>query len=233
MSKKIHRFIGQFDLSRDTIEIKDEDLVRQIRGVLRLEPGEQIILCDGAGDEAVMTITSTEKKVIVGDIIKRQVSKSEPERKVTLYLAVLKKENFELAVQKAVECGVSNIVPIITDRTVKMGINIERLQKIIIEASEQSGRGIIPELLPVTAFENAIVNTDAEEKLFFDPTGGNYTPRQQSTTVAIFIGPEGGFTEKEINLAKEYDFSISSLGPLILRGETGAVVATYRAVYGI
>lgn len=233
MSKKIHRFIGQFDLTGDTIEITEESLVKQIRGVLRLEPGEQIILCDGTGDEALVTLTAVEKMSVMADIIKRGVSKSEPERKVTLYLAVLKKENFEVAVQKAVECGVSHIVPIITERTVKMGLNMERMQKIIIEASEQSGRGIVPELSAVTSFETAIANADAEEKVFFDPTGENYESESRATTIAIFIGPEGGFTEEEIALAKGNDFSIASLGPLILRGETGAIVATYRAVYGV
>jgi len=207
--------------------------VKQLRGILRLEPGEQIILCDGTGDEAMVQIASVDKKSIVCHVLEQRTSKSEPERKATLYLAILKKENFELAVQKAVECGVSHIVPIITERTVKMGLNMQRLRKIIIEASEQSGRGIVPELSPVTSFEIAITNTNAEEKVFFDPTGENYKSKPHTTTAAIYIGPEGGFTESEITSAKENGFSIASLGPLILRGETGAVVATYRAVYGI
>ena len=151
-----------------------------------------------------------------------------------MYLAILKKDNFELAVQKATECGVSNIIPVITERTIKTGLNTERLEKIVKEASEQSGRSIVPKILETMELKEALQHgTKNEEKVIFHLVKENYEPKKNVTTVSIFIGPEGGFTEKEINLAKESGYEVASLGDLTLRGETAAIVATYRATQGI
>lgn len=236
---KIHRFIGDFDLSKKEVEIKNPENINQIKNVLRLKKGEKIILSDGKGSEAEITLTFISSKKITGTIDKlnephsAKASRGEY-RKVNLYLSILKKENFELAVQKATECGVEKIIPIITERTIKTGINIKRLEKIILEASEQSGRNIIPTLSPILKFEDALNDAkDNKEKIIFHLVENVYSPDKNTKTASIFVGPEGGFTEKEIELAKNAGFTIASLGHLTLRGETAAIVATYRTVYGI
>ncbi len=230
---KLHRFIGDFDLAKNEIEITNPENIKQIKGVLRMEKGEKIILSDGKGNEAeaVLAFVSAEKIIC---FLKKINNQKELTRKVNLYLAILKKENFELAVQKATEIGVSNITPIITERTIKTGLNIPRLQKIILEASEQSGRNILPTLSLVLDFPVALAyGSAAPEKIIFHLGHKMYEANEKSKSISIFIGPEGGFTEKEINLAEKSGYSVASLGPLTLRGETAAIVATYRAVEGI
>jgi 16S rRNA (uracil1498-N3)-methyltransferase len=230
---RIHRFIGNFDLAPGEIQVSNPDQINQIKNVLKLEPGEKIILSDGAGNEALGEIKLVAKDKVIVSI--EQIEKSPgAEHQVNLYLAILKKENFELAVQKAVECGVNTITPIITERTVKTGLNMERLQKIILEATEQSGRSALPELFDIFPFEEAIVS-EADQKIIFhiNPEAKEFTPNPKAKSVNVFIGPEGGFTEREIALAREHGYTPASLGKSTLRGETAAIVATYRAVHGI
>ncbi len=235
---KIHRFIGEYDISKEEVAITDPKTIKQIRSVLRLEKGDQITLSDGKGKEAQITLEFLSNDTIIGKASRTNGPAStegfSEARKVNLYLAILKKENFELAVQKAVECGVSTITPIITERTIKTGLNIPRLEKIILEASEQCGRATLPELFEIFDFSEAI-NGEAEEKIIFhtDKNTKDYAPGLEASSVNIFIGPEGGFTEKEITLAKEHGYTPASLGNLTLRGETAAIIATYRAVYKI
>lgn len=233
---RLHRFIGAFDLSKKEVKITDPENIKQIKGVLRMEIGSSLILSDGHGNEAEVSIFAMEKSEILC-MVEKMLPTIEPQRKVHLYLAILKKENFELAVQKAVECGVSNIIPIITERTVKTGLNIERLEKIIKEASEQSGRSVVPTLSPILNFTDAVENgRDQEEKIIFHPkenSENSYQPKTKANTVSIFVGPEGGYTEKEIKLAVDMGYTVASLGQFILRGETAATVSTYRAVNAI
>jgi len=230
---KLHRFIGDFTLSLGTFSIKDIEIVKQIRNVLKLEVGEPILLGDGRGHEARASITALFSDHITCTI-EEILEKKDTEKNVSLYLAILKKDNFELAIQKATECGVSTIIPIITERTIKTGLNTERLEKIIKEASEQSGRSLVPTLLPSMDFKQALIHGEKnEEKIVFHLVEETYLPKKESKNTALFIGPEGGFTEKEITHAKEQGYTIASLGNLTLRGETAAIIATYRTVQGI
>ena len=230
---KLHRFIGDFDLSKSEVEINNPELIKQIKGILRIEVGEHLVLGDGRGRQAEVMIETIERDLITTSIV-REIPNNDPEKKVSLYLAILKKENFELAVQKAVECGVSMIIPVITERTVKTGLNATRLEKIIREASEQSERSTVPLLQKTINFENALAHGyGSEEKIIFDPESSGCNPNQNTKSASIFIGPEGGFSEKEIALARSAGYTVASLGPLILRGETAAVIATYRIVQGI
>ncbi len=225
---KIHRFIGSFDLhtASETV-VDDTRLFNQLKNVLRLAPGEKILIGNGRGEEAEAEIKVLEKEKLVLKINEVRPVRTEPVRKVKLFCAVLKKENFELATQKATEIGVSEITPMITERTVKTGLNEERLQKIIKEAAEQSGRGILPILHSALKLEEALL-TEAGKKIFFDPSGA---PLSSVTgeEAAIFIGPEGGFTEAEIALARKHGAQIATFGPLIFRAETAAIIATYLA----
>lgn len=233
---KIHRFIGSFDLAGPEVEITDPENIKQIKAVLRLTVGDLLTLSDGVGIEAKVKILELGKNKIICEVLETK-KQEDRGRKVSLYLSILKKENFELAVQKAVECGVANIIPVITERTVKTGLNTERLEKIIREASEQSGRNMVPKIFETMSFSEALEHgKSSDEKIIFHLTGKEYTPPKNiglPYVSSIFVGPEGGFTESEAELAKSSGYTVASLGQLTLRGETAAIVATYRAVQGI
>ncbi|MEI8174527.1 MAG: RsmE family RNA methyltransferase [bacterium] len=242
---KIHRFIGSFDFSKKEIEITNPENIKQIKDILRLQKGEKVILSDGNGTDAEVTLNLISKNKITSIVKKIESAPELTEcmRKVNLYLAILKKENFELAVQKTVEIGVHRIIPIITERTIKTGLNFARLEKIMIEASEQSGRSFIPILSPIMNFKEALIDgsNNQEKTIFTPPIAKNgtsskddtYEPNKEATNISIFIGPEGGFTEKEIKEATEAGYNTASLGSLTLRGETAAMIATYRTAKGI
>lgn len=226
---RLHRFIGDYDLSQKIVKITNLENIKQIKGVLRLEVGDFLILCNGRGTEAKVEINKMTKNEIEVKIVEK-IKKENNAKRVSLYLAILKKENFEFAVGKAVEVGVNEIIPIITERTVKTGLNTERLNKIIREASEQSGRSVLPTLHPILKFEDAIKQIDGTPAVIFDLSGEEYKPNQNTQHVSIFIGPEGGFTEKEILEAREAQISVALLGENTLRAETAAIVATYKVL---
>lgn len=227
---KLHRFIGDFDLSKPTLFLHDGTLINQIKNVLRLTVGEQIVLVTGFGLEAVVVIEGLNKDELSVKILDKKENLSESKRFVTLYCSVLKRENFELVAQKAVECGVKKIVPIISDRTVKTGLKIDRIEKIIKEASEQCGRALVPELGNIVILAEALNDSKINGvNLFFDASGEPFETKKLLNSVGIFVGPEGGWTEQELILAKESGCQIVSLGALTLRGETAAIISSYLA----
>ncbi len=227
---KLHRFIRDFNLQTKILEIFDEEIINQVKNVLRLKIGDKIILADGKLNEALAEIREFRKESILVDIVEISQNKNEPVVHAVLYCSILKRENFELVVQKAVEVGVVEIIPLIAERTVKLNLKEERLKKIILEAAEQSGRGRVPILHDVMSFERALdIASQNDVNLFFDVSGSMYNSlkMQHSGRVGIFVGPEGGWGEKEIELAKEKKFQIVSLGKLTLRAETAAIIASY------
>ncbi|MEI6494490.1 MAG: RsmE family RNA methyltransferase [bacterium] len=231
---KIHRFLGDFDFSAKVIKTSDREQINQFKNVLRLSVGDTVALLDGNGHEARATVKELHKDLAEFAIEEVIILDNEPVREVTLYCAILKRENFELVAQKATEIGVKEIVPIITKRTIKTGLNQERLKKIIREAVEQSGRGIIPEIHEALDLEEAIKHASADNKnnFLFDISGeawSNQIVGSSGEKIGIFIGPEGGWEAGEIEMAKNNGFHIAKLGGLTLRGETAAIVASYLA----
>ena len=225
---RLHRFIGTFDFGKKSLSVTDEEIVSQWRNVLRLTSGDKVILCDGRGHEAYATILDLDKKQARVSIESINTESRDPHKRSELFCALLKRENFELVVQKATEIGIARITPLITTRTVKTGFNRERLEKIIREASEQSGRMTLPELLEPTTLTEAVLGVRAGESVFFDLTGTELPVETfQNDIQSCFIGPEGGFTEEETAQAKSAGLIIASLGKLTLRGETAAIVASY------
>jgi len=227
---RLHRFIGDFNLDSEMLTITDSELINQWRNVLRLKTADTVILCDGHGREAEATIVGMDKKELQVQIQSVATPAREPHKKASLFCAVLKRENFELVCQKATELGIARIVPLLTERTVKTGFNRERLEKIIREAAEQSGRTTLPELAEPIKFEMAIKNTDPRQTVLFDLSGLELKAEScKLSAISCFVGPEGGFSEAEVMLARELGCSIASLGGLTLRGETAAIVVSYLA----
>ncbi len=224
-----HRFIGRYDLSRDEVFITGPEQVKQITKVLRLKKGQTLVLCDGAGEEAMVEIVAINPRSVETRAITRQQL---PEIKpvVLLFSAILKKENFDLVVQKSTELGVAKIIPIITERTVKQKINYERLARIAQEAAEQSGRGWLTQIGEAVDLVTALKDSRQIEARYFCQVDllSSSTKEKRFNEVAVFVGPEGGWSEAEERLAIDDGCEPISLGSTILRAETAAIVGVYE-----
>lgn len=228
---RLHRFFIDSEL-KPQMRIADKNLLNQLENVLRLKTGDRIIIADGKLNEATATIVKFDKDSVNLALSEILENRNEPQIQTILYLTVLKKENFELAIQKAVETGVSAIVPILTARTVKTNFNQDRLKKIIKEAAEQSGRGLIPEFRKSLKLSEALADAEKNDSnFFFDPAGEKFNwlefQKLNLKTVGMFLGPEGGWSANEVQEAKHHNFKIISLNKLTLRSETAAIVASY------
>jgi 16S rRNA (uracil1498-N3)-methyltransferase len=235
---RLHRFYIEAKVGEQKeITLSDSDLLHQISNVFRLKVGNQVIVFDSSGFEFTCGIVSQTKKELVLSILDTVDKSPEVGKRVSLYLALIKKGNFELAVEKCTEVGVDKIIPVISERSEKKDLNIERLHKIVKEASEQSGRMVLPEVCEVIDLETAVLQAVGEngECVVFHTGITHHLPSQTQDSslekeekgdVAIFVGPEGGWTEKEMELFKANNFEIRSLGKNVLRAETAAIVAS-------
>jgi 16S rRNA (uracil1498-N3)-methyltransferase len=225
----MHRFIRQnFDFSQDKLVITDRRLIHQIKNVLRLEEGDTIQLCDGNKQEARAKIINFDpKQGLAVDLVNRFVNNNEPEKNLTLYCSILKNKNFDLVVEKCSELGINKIVPLISERTVKTGLKYNRLNKKIREAAEQCGRGVMPELAEKKNLKEAIdlASKQNKENIFYSLQAEGQRKNFEAKNLGVFIGPEGGWTKEEIEEFRNQEhFTKSSLGKLILRTETAAIV---------
>lgn len=229
---KQHRFYVLDELKPGKLIIQDPDLCHQMNKVLRFKPGQSLVLFnqEGLEAEAVIDYLSSDKiEVGLHSLCKPEY---EPKLDTFLYCAVLKKENFALVVQKATEIGIKNIVPLITERTVKQKINLDRLKSIAREASEQSGRTSLPVIHPIMDWPTALAHASSHAVNYFFQTGyfSSAEAPSKAKSAGIFIGPEGGWSEKEVDEAKIQGFIFKSLSPLVLRAETAAILGAYVIV---
>lgn len=235
------------NVSGETICITGAD-VNHIKNVLRMKQGEELTVCDGAGMEYACRIQVLESKEIWLEILSSKVCATELPVKLKLYQGLPKKDKMELIIQKAVELGVAEIIPVMTKRCVvkledekKELKKLERWQAIAESAAKQSGRGMIPNISRVINFSDAITQA-ANEGLGLIPyeaaTGMlslQQAAKQAVTqqTVSVLIGPEGGFEETEIEAAKQQGIIPVSLGKRILRTETAGFTTLSILMYEI
>jgi 16S rRNA (uracil1498-N3)-methyltransferase len=229
---KMHRFYLKQPLNQSEVVITDPALTHQIKDVLRLESGEKIVFFDGSGVEAEAEITAAEKRQITCKVNKT-TKKEVPGRQVTLFCAVLKNDAFETVVQKATELGIAKIVPLLTHQTIKKSINSKRLEAIAREASEQSGRVTVPEISHVEKFDTVVPTLSQmfDSSFFCDFSENTFSIQDMKgkKSVALLIGPEGGWNEHERTLAQNAGLTIRSLGKTVLRADTAATVACFIA----
>jgi len=210
-------FIQQKINNQDVIYVTDENVVRQWRKVLRLSPGAEVDLCDNSGKVYRGILKEFDKGATVEIANIRDGIVPEP---LTLYMALIKKDAFELVVEKATELGVSYIVPIRTDHSVKHNLRFDRLQKIAREASEQSERAVLPEITDITFLEDAASSAPAGAVALAARTCNR---EGLIGADALFVGPEGGWSERELRVCEEQGIKTVCLGETILRAETAAL----------
>jgi 16S rRNA (uracil1498-N3)-methyltransferase len=224
---KVHRFYTK-ESPGESFVIRDPELLHQLTRVLHLSPHETVVFFNGDGMEWQGKIVEIRKDMIEFKRESLLPNQRDPEKMIHLYAAVLKRENFDWIVEKATEVGARSIHPILTERTVKLKLNPERLLKIAQEAAEQSGRGIIPQIEPVISARAAFSGAPGQ-KFFLEPDGEVF-PSETPSELSLFVGPEGGWSEAERALAREEGCVPVRLGSTILRAETAAVIAVYRAL---
>lgn len=223
-----HIFLPSIPPSGD-VEITGET-ARYMLSVLRLKPGDVFSLFDGKGGRFRAEIKSTGKKSLIAQIKNMLISNGDG-TDIVLLQGLLKGQKMDLVVQKATELGVKEIVPLITERSqLRETRKLERWQKIAVEASRQCGRTVLPEIKGPAGFDvffNSI-SEDIGGFIFWEEGGrglkdifANVVDRP----VYAAIGPEGGFTEREVGLASAKGLVISTLGKRILRAETAAISA--------
>lgn len=240
----VHRFfIAASSIEGDRVWLSPEQS-HQVCHVLRLEPGDTIVVLDDSGTEYDVTLTAVSRTETVGQVIARRRAPGEPGAEVTLFQSLLVREKFEWVLQKGTEVGVTQFVPVLTERSLVRTKTIEqnkmdRWQRILTEAAEQSHRGHIPELAPILPFDQALLRLrDFDRFLIAAPSEGAMMLRdalqgitRSPASVAVMIGPEGGFTEEEVAWARDNGVVPISLGPRILRTETAAIVACALVLY--
>jgi len=226
---RYHRFFVADSLAgAKQIIIRDKELIHQVRNVLRMTVGGQVVLLDGTGREYTVFITHIDQKGISCDILKSVKSATHPKREVTLAFALIKKNNMDLVIQKGTELGVSRFLPFVADRSEKKGFNRERSITIAKEAIEQSQRATIPTIREPVSFEEIFSECKGMDIFLFNPKGEEVSTeiREGESPVCLIVGPEGGFTDQEVFMAKKWGANIVSLGSGVLRAETASIVAS-------
>lgn len=238
---RIHRFyidnIHMSDLSQ-TIVTQETSLIHQLKNVFRYNIGQKLYLFNQYIGEIEVEIVDISKKYVSFRYIRHNRHLKDNilnKRQINLYMSVIKNSNFDLIIEKAVELGVNAIVPILTERTIKSNLNIERLNKIIIESSEQSGRLDLLKLNPIEKLGDILLkieNCDHEKEIYlFGSIDNNdvdlidiLNTNQNLSNVSLIIGPEGGFSEDELSDMNSKGVLPFNFSNNVLRAETAAIV---------
>lgn len=222
---RLHRFYTPEKIAGKK-ELTLPAISNQVSNVFRMRPGDRVILFDGSGEDFECEIARADTYRVISSAPSRYM----PARKVYLCAAIVKKDNFEFIAEKATELGATDIVPVLAERTEKKAVNEERLRRIVTEASEQSGRGDVPTIHPASSLDEAIERYGGSAAVVFHTEGerfdaSEFSQNLRNADTAVFIGPEGGWSEKEIVMFHANKIPIRSLGPQVLRAETAVVSA--------
>ncbi len=233
----MHRFFVPDEAIRGDAVFFSKSQSHQIAKVLRMSPGQVLEIFTSQGDEYEVSLSDIEAAVAVGTIQKTLIPQAIPEINVQLFISPIKHDHFDFVLQKCTEIGIQTFTPVISSRTIVNLSNwdkkIQRWKKIIIEASEQSRRNSLPELLqPMSlsqSFEIAknydrcyIAWENEKSLLLIEQILRN--PLPPLPTIGLYIGPEGGYSSEEILLAEKANIIPVSLGDQVLRSETAAIV---------
>lgn len=248
-SNTLRFFVAPGTLRGAEARIADGALAHQIGHVLRLRPADEITLLDNSGWEHMIRIESIERHAVTGMIVARQLAAGEPRLRLALYVALLRGERFEWVLQKGTELGASIFAPITCERSMVdakeiSAAKMERWERIIREAAEQSRRGRLPQLQPAQPFGSACADATrrAPALLLWEGSGGTSLRRilqeqlprpgeHGPPSLAVFSGPEGGWTEGEVATALKNNVQLASLGPRTLRAETAPIAAAAAIFY--
>lgn len=212
----------------------NEEQSRHITKSLRMKKGDMLTVCTGDGNDYGCIIDDINKDGARLAVCYKQASDSEADIKISLYQGVPKGDKFEDIIQKCTELGVYEIIPVLTKRCVsrpqekQAEKKRQRYARIALEAAQQSGRGIVPEIKKMTELKTAVSQCEADIKIVFYEGGGEPLSaliKKDAKSAAVFIGPEGGFEKEEVELLKQNGAVAATLGKRILRTQTAPVAA--------
>lgn len=234
-------FVTPDELQPDFLVLTGENA--QHAKVLRIKCGEEVLVCDGQGAEAVCTVSDVSPGQVSLVVKKRQESASEAAVKVSVYMAFSKGDKLEHVIQKATELGAYEIIAFPSSRCVSrpdeksLKNKLERWQRIAASAAEQSGRGVIPKVLALKSYDEAIDRAaQADMPILFYENEQATTLRmaldsKPFTTAALLTGPEGGLEPSEVEKASQAGLQVCTLGKRILRCETAPLCALSAVMY--
>jgi 16S rRNA (uracil1498-N3)-methyltransferase len=244
----MHRFFVAPELLKDATIQLPEKLAHQVRDVLHLAVGEQLLLLDNNGDEVLCLVTKSGRRDVEVELIERRVGKPESPVRIILCQGLLKSARFEWILEKGTELGVAVFAPILCRRSAS-GLEdagagkLQRWQRILQEAAEQCGRARIPELRPIRPFAQAL-NDIPVDALALIPWEEEHTrslrdalravereEKKSPFTIVLFIGPEGGLLAEEVTQAQQRGVQPVTLGSRILRAETAALATVADVMY--
>ena len=231
------------------------EVTHQLIHVLRLQAGQHLVVLDNEGAEYEVELHLPSPHLAAGRIVSNRPAAGEPQISLALYLCLTEREKFEWMLQKCTEVGAASFIPVISSRSLvqdaaEVNKKLPRWRKIVQEAAEQSQRGRIPGIEPPLAFAAACEKAGKENERVLIPWEGEvFSPGRRSlgeilagavrpdadgagrAGIAVLIGPEGGFSDGEVELAKAHGAIPVSFGPRIFRVETAAVVAASLVLY--
>ena len=225
-----------------SVNITGED-AHHITRVLRMKAGEMFTLCDSRGNDYICELEKKKKNNVTCKILKTIPSVGEPSVDITIYMALPKGDKMDFIVQKAVELGAKRIVPFIAKRSVSrpdeksLYKKCDRWRKIAKEAAMQSERGAVPQVSDVLNYKQAVDEAGEHELAIFlyenekETSIHSVLEDKIFSSVAIMIGPEGGFADEEVNTAIQGKMQSVSLGSRILRCETAPIAALSIVMY--
>jgi 16S rRNA (uracil1498-N3)-methyltransferase len=231
MSREHHHyrfFVHPENIIGDSFIDNDKDLVNQIKNVFRLKKGNTITVLDNSGYEYQVEIKELNKNSVVGVVLKKDFNKKIRKSRIEIYAPLLKGKNFDLVLEKCTEIGVDAFCPVIYQNSIVKNSNIkDRWKSIVRESSEQCGRTILPQIKDPEILNKVF---DAVKK-DINIVGGGSSDMNISElnidgekNINVFIGPEGGFTDKELKQMQENGFIFCSLSENTLRAETACIV---------
>ena len=219
-------YISPNNISKNCFTLDAEE-THHVLNVIRLQVEDEIWLLDGVG-MAYRGIIRENGRVVPGEVLEAVLGFAETNATVHLAVGLIKKDRFEWLLEKAVECGALSITPLLLDRCLKKTLNLERSQKIVRTAAKQCGRSRFPKLNEPTSLDNYL-NDKSDLTVCLQSEGEisltTWQREKSPNKVSVLIGPEGDFSENEMNVIRDNNINIVSLGNRRLRTETAAITA--------
>lgn len=234
-------------LAGERIEIEGA-LAHRLAKVLRMRAGDEVILCDGSGEDVRARLDDVNDRHIVASVLERRPGPREPRLRLHLYQSITKGDRFEWLLEKATEIGVASITPLVAARAVVKtpaeGNRVDRWRRIVVEAAEQCERSTVPRIGAPQSFDDALRSAPGVLLLPYEDAGDTAPSIHDVlnrrvddvfalASVSAFIGPEGGYEPAEIERATTAGAEIVTLGDRVLRSETAGLVAATLVMHAV